>query len=95
MMNKKGEALFVLTTVAGLFQAAFAVVALACIWHIPAWQKAKAEGKTAEYQAQKMWPQQWFAKLPGGDDYAGNAGKTPVVASVGNAGNFIGGNMNP
>lgn len=64
MKNKKGFLIVPL-----LFQIAFGATGIACLWHIPAWSKAKAEGKTAEYQAQKMWPQQEFAKLPGGDDY--------------------------
>ena len=63
---------------------------LAAVWHIPAWSKAKAEGKTAEYQAQKMWPQQIFAKLPGGDSHKPNA----IEESKGNEGNFKGGHSN-
>ena len=45
----------------------FGACALAAIWHIPAWEKAKANGTEAEYQAQQMWPQQLFAKLGKGN----------------------------
>lgn len=65
MKNKKG---IVLPAVV-LFQVAFAVVALAAVYHIPSWEQAKKNHTEAAYQAQQMWPQQWFAKLPGGDQY--------------------------
>lgn len=67
---------------------AFGVLALACIWHIPAWEKAKATGGDAPaiYQAQEMWPQQLFDKLPGVHT------RTGITFAQGNGGNFIGGN---
>lgn len=61
---------------------------LAAAWHIPAWEQAKAQGKEAEYQAQAMWPQQMFAKLPGGYAYE------PRVVLTGNHGDFKEGFMN-
>ena len=36
---------------------AFSIIAAACIWHIPAWEQAKANHTEAAYQSQKMWPQ--------------------------------------
>lgn len=83
--NNKGHAFLGLVSAkmgasAGLgmlgFKLAFMGIAAACIWHIPAWEKAKANHTEKEYQAQKMWPQQWFAKLPGGDDYKKNSAAT-------------------
>jgi hypothetical protein len=41
----------------------FSPVIIAAIWHIPAWEQAKANHTEAAYQAQQMWPQQFFAKL--------------------------------
>ena len=49
------------------FKIAAGVIALACIWHIPAWDVAKANGTEKAYQAQQMFPQELFAKLPGGN----------------------------
>jgi len=46
----------------------FGACALAAIWHIPAWEKAKANGTEAAYQASRMWPQDLAAKwLPHGN----------------------------
>lgn len=64
-MKNKG---YCIIPVVFAFQMAFACVGVAALWHIPAWSKAKKEGKTAEYQKQKMFPQELFAKLPGGRD---------------------------
>ena len=50
-----------------IVRAAFAACVIAAVWHIPAWGKAKANGTEAQYQAQQMWPQQLFAKLPHGN----------------------------
>ena len=65
MRNKKG----VVVVAAVVFQAAFGIAALSAIAHVPAWTKAKANHTEAAYQAQQMWPQQFFAKLPGGASY--------------------------
>lgn len=65
MKNKKGEVLVAVAVI----QIAMAGALGAAFWHVPAWSKAKANHTEAAYQSQKMWPQQWFAKLPGGDDY--------------------------
>ena len=46
---------------------AWGAIVLACIWHIPAWDVAKANGTEKAYQAQQMFPQELFAKLPGGN----------------------------
>lgn len=66
--NNKGIIIggLVFTGVAAGFAAAYTTVALAAFWHIPAYEKAKAEGKTKEYQQTEQWPQQLFDKLPGG-----------------------------
>lgn len=64
MKNKKGV-LVAEVICAQLFIFAF----VAAAWHIPAWSKAKADHKEAQYQSQKMWPQQDIAKWPGGADY--------------------------
>lgn len=73
MKNKKGIIIggLSISGVALGFTAAYSIVMGAAFWHVPAWEKAKASGPDAEkaYQAQKMWPQQLFAKLPGGDNY--------------------------
>lgn len=93
LKNKFGEVF--LPVLLG-FQIAFAVIGAAAVWHIPAWNEAKKNGTTAAYQAQKMWPQQLFAKLPGGDNYKNNSVVTfPTPPVVGNGGNFPGGNSNP
>lgn len=55
--------------IAVVFYAVGGSALVAAAAHIPAWEKAKAEHTEVAYQAQKMWPQQLFAKLPGGDDY--------------------------
>jgi hypothetical protein len=64
---------------------AWGAIVLSCIWHIPAWDKAKDIHTEAAFQAQEMWPQQLFDKLPGG-------GRTmsPISGSDGNGGNFKG-----
>ena len=49
------------------FQIGFGLIAAACIWHIPAWEQAKANHTEAAYQAQQMWPQGLFARLPHGN----------------------------
>lgn len=85
MINKKG---FVPVTLL-MVKYSFILIGVACLWHVPAWTKAKAEGKTAEYQAQKMWPQQEFDKLPGGNE---NPNTLVLPNGSGNRGNFIGGN---
>lgn len=63
MKNKNGIAFFSLLTITGCFHIAFATVLAMALWHIPAWEDAKDK---AAYQAQEMWPQQLFDKLPGG-----------------------------
>ncbi len=63
-MNRKG---LVLGALLAIEIAIFGTVA--AVWHIPAWSKAKAEGKTAEYQAQKMYPQEEISRWPGGANY--------------------------
>lgn len=70
-----------------IIQLLFVGTAVACVWHIPAWEKAKSEGSDARaiYQAQKMWPQQVFDKLPG------NHTVTAITYVKGNGGNFSGG----
>lgn len=96
-MNKKGHvilgvAYLHLNTAAATalsFKFAFMAIAAACIWHIPAWDKAKANHTEAEYQAQQMWPQQLFAKLPGG-----SALNVRANSPQGNGGNFAGGIQN-
>jgi hypothetical protein len=44
----------------------FSPLIIACIWHMPAWELAKANHTERAYQQQEMWPQQLFDKLPGG-----------------------------
>jgi hypothetical protein len=61
------------------FEALWGAIALACIWHIPAWEKAKANHTEATYQAQEMWPQQLFDKLPGGTPGRLNVGAAPAA----------------
>lgn len=65
MKNSKG---IVYAAVAAI-QIAMAGAVGAAIWHVPAWSQAKATHTEAAYQSQKMWPQELFAKLPGGDNY--------------------------
>ncbi len=57
-MNKKGFCL--VTLVPCVFKIGFLAIGVACIWHIPAWTKAKTEHKEAQYQASVQWPQQVF-----------------------------------
>lgn len=96
LKNNRGELFFTVLTVPGVMHLIGLGLFGACLWHIPAWQDAKATGTTQAYQSQKMWPQQWFAKLPGGDNYKGNVVVSfPAPPVVGNGGNFIGGNSNP
>ncbi len=90
MRNNKGIVFFTLASLAGTIHVIGLLTVIACVWHIPAWSKAKAEGKTAEYQAQKMWPQQEFAKLPGGNS---NPNTVALANGSGNRGNFVAGNM--
>lgn len=59
------------------FKLAFMAIALAAIWHIPAWEKAKANHTEAIYQAQPMWP----VTMP----------NTAISYKTGNSGNFTGG----
>lgn len=59
MKNEKG---FVIIPVVLAFQIGFGIIGIACIWHIPAWTKAKHDHTEAAYQAKQMWPQQVFAK---------------------------------
>lgn len=90
MKNKKGHVILglsyvhlgssVLTITA--FKIAFMAIVAACVWHIPAWERAKATHTEAEYQAQKMFPQQLFDKLPGVHN------KTVVIEKSGNEGNL-------
>lgn len=95
--NKRGELFFTLLTVPGTIHLIGLGLFGACLWHIPSWTEAKKNGTTAQYQAQQMWPQQWFAKLPGGDNYKGKETPAVVVSApvTGNGGNFVGGNSNP
>jgi len=67
----------------------FAPIIMAAIWHIPAWSQAKANHTEAAYQAQEMFPQQLFDKLPGG-----TPGRSVTGAAKGNGGNFEGGMSN-
>lgn len=102
-LNNKGEVFLTLATIPGVIHLIGVGILVAAVWHVPAWTKAKKEGTTAQYQAQKMWPQEVFAKLPGGDNYKGRANDVSVapnveeiaVALAGNGGNFVGGNSNP
>lgn len=91
MGNKKGHAyLLVLAAVPGpiaamtitvaAFKVAFAVIALAAIWHIPAWEQAKDSHTESTYQAQQMWPQELFS-----------GPHTEIAYKNGNGGNFAGG----
>lgn len=88
-MNKKGTVLLGLTfinvpssiVVATAFKLAFIALLGACVWHIPAWDQAKATHTEAIYQAQQMWPQQVFNKVP----------NTAITYKEGNGGNFAGG----
>ena len=63
------------------FKIAFGLIALAAIWHIPAWEQAKDNHTEAIYQAQQMWPQQLFS-----------GPRTEITYKNGNGGNFVGGN---
>ena len=74
----KGAVSSVVTVTA--FKAAFLAIALAAIWHIPAWEQAKDNHTEAIYQAQQMWPQQLFS-----------GPRTEITYKNGNGGNFIGG----
>ena len=77
MKNKKGFTPVIVLS----FWALTGAVALACIWHIPAWTKAKENHTEAIYQSTIMIP----------------AHSKPVILSVsnGNGGNFTGGNSGP
>lgn len=86
MKNEKGSAsILVLVASHGFavssviaFKIAFAAVALAAIWHIPAWEEAKKNHTEEIYQAQQMWPQQFFNKIS----------NTEIAYKYGNGGNF-------
>lgn len=67
--------------VVSAFKIAFLSIALAAIWHIPAWEQAKDTHTESIYQAQQMWPQQLFNKIP----------NTGITYLNGNGGNFVGG----
>ena len=41
----------------------FGLCTLAAIWHILAWDRAKAAGTEEAYQAQAMWPQKEVASI--------------------------------
>jgi len=96
-MNKKGHlilgvAYLHLTGAASTALTANAValaLATVCMWHIPAWEKAKANHTEAAYQSQEMFPQQLFDKLPGG-----TPGRTVGQFVSGNGGNLAGGFQN-
>lgn len=66
------------------FKLLFASVAVAAIWHIPAWDEAKKNHTEAIYQAQQMWPQQVFNQIP----------STEISYKYGNGGNFAKGMQN-
>jgi hypothetical protein len=86
--NKKGYAgILMLAAHGGVatgvvlgFKIAFLAIAAACIWHIPAWEKAKDTHTEAIYQAQQMWPQQLFS-----------GPRTAITYTTGNGGNLVGG----
>lgn len=59
MKNEKG----IIAPFAVVIQVAFVATGIAALWHIPAWEEAKANHKEAQYQSSQMWPQQEFAKL--------------------------------
>ncbi len=86
MRNEKGVVFFTLLTFPGVIHLIFLATALACIWHVPAWSKAKANHTEAQYQSQVMWPQVPLSMLPGGD-----APAHTVLVLQGNGGNFPGG----
>lgn len=85
--NKKGYAFIALVNVPAAvgtvtaFKIAFIAIALAAAWHIPAWSVAKANHTEAAYQAQEMFPQQLFDKLPGGTPGRKN-GQVAMAAPV-------------
>lgn len=66
------------------FKIAFMSIATACIWHIPAWEKAKDNHTEAIYQSQQMWPQQVFNRIP----------NTKITYKNGNSGNLPSGIQN-
>ena len=94
-MNKKGIACVAAVAATSIipavvvFQVLFGIIGAAAVWHIPAWEQAKKNHTEIQYQAQQMWPQQVFAKLPGGTPH------TIEVVSGGNGGNLTGGNSGP
>lgn len=96
MKNKKGHVILGLAyTHFGATALTFTVakgigmlLVAACVWHIPAWEKAKANHTEAEYQSKEMFPQQLFDKLPGGV-----SGRKLGTLKSGNGGNFYGGNQ--
>lgn len=93
MKNNKGHVLLGLvyahlgSTVIAItaFKMAFAAIALAAMWHIPAWEAAKDSHTEAKYQATEQFPQQLFDKLPGG-----TPGRTLTTPAAGNGGNVGG-----
>jgi len=58
MKNNKGIVGFVV-----VMYIAFGGAVAAALWHIPAWTKAKQNHTEAQYQAQKMFPQEQITKL--------------------------------
>ena len=62
MKNKKGFLVLGLAALPFTFAVMAMSIGAACIWHIPAWTKAKKEHKEAQYQSQKMFPQGKFGK---------------------------------
>lgn len=71
------------TLVSSIFKLGFIALLAACVWHIPAWSKAKHNHTEAQYQSQRMFP----------------APNPPVMVVhptlSGNGGNFLGGNSGP
>jgi len=102
-MNKKGNcflpvALITVGGAAGVPTATLvmgwlltAAISLPTGWHIYAWGEAKKNHNEVNYQAQEMWPQQLFDKLPGGGAHSLNY-KYAIGGSSGNNGNLKGGN---
>lgn len=86
MKNKKGIVnLFILAATHSFavgvmlaYQIGWGVVLAPAVWHIPAWTQAKHDHTEEIYQAQQMWPQQVFNKIP----------TTEISYRYGNGGNF-------
>ena len=102
-MNKKGHCLIpvlaivgagtggTITSVVVMSSILNALILGPAVWHIPAWTEAKKNHNEVNYQAQEMWPQQLFDKLPGGGAHSLNY-KYAIGGSSGNNGNLKGGN---